>query len=241
MVAQNIPDAPTPQRLVNDFAGTLSTSERDNLEQKLLAYEDSTSNQVAIVIISSLEGYEVADYANRLAAKWGIGSKKNNGILVLLAMAERKSRIEVGYGLEGKITDALSKRMLSEAKPLFKENRYYDGLTLVADRLAQAAAGEYQGDYKYSKPKKRRQGGWATGLIVVIFIIIFLASRGGGRGGRGGGGGGFLAGWLLGQMLSGGGGRRGGGGSWGDFSSGGGSFGGFGGGSFGGGGASGDW
>lgn len=237
-MAQSIPDAPKPARLVNDFAGILSGSEVSTLEQKLISYEDSTSNQVAIVLIKSLEGYDVADYANRLAAKWGVGSKKNNGVLVLLAIEDRKSRIEVGYGLEGKITDAISKRILTESRERFKAGDYYGGLQEVTDRIARAAAGEYQGDYQYSKKKKRKSSGGGWGLILFILFVLFLISLGGGKGGRGGGGG-FLTGWLLGQMLSGG--HRSRGGGWGDFSSGGGSFGGFGGGSFGGGGASGDW
>lgn len=236
LFAQAIPDSPKPPRLVNDFANILTSEEVSNLEQKLISYEDSTSNQVSIVLVKSLGGYDVADYSVRLAEKWGIGSKKNNGILFLLSIEDRKSRIEVGYGLEGKITDAISKRILLEIKPYLKEGNYNEALNQATYLIAKAAAGEYQGEYQYSKNKKRKSKGMSWGFVLLILIILFLASRGN-KNGRGGGGG-FLTGMLLGQML--GGGRRSSGG-WGDFSSGGGSFGGFGGGSFGGGGASGDW
>jgi uncharacterized protein len=228
--AQDIPDAPNPPRLVNDLADALRDEEEDYLEQKLLAWEDSTSNQLAIVLVKSLDGMDVADYSVRLAEKWGIGSKKNNGILLLVAMEDRKSRIEVGYGLEGRITDAISRRILADdLKPAFKEGKYLTGLDKATTHIISAAAGEYQAEAKAPKSKKRKGIGW--GAILFILFILYLMSRN-----RGGGGGGFLTGMLLGNML--GGNRHS---SWGDFSSGSGSFGGFGGGSFGGGGASGDW
>jgi len=228
--AQDIPDAPNPPRLVNDLADALRDEEEDYLEQKLLGWEDSTSNQLAIVLVKSLDGMDVADYSVRLAEKWGIGSKKNNGILLLVAMEDRKSRIEVGYGLEGRITDAISRRILADdLKPAFKEGKYLTGLDKATTHIISAAAGEYQAEAKAPKSKKRKGIGW--GAILFILFILYLMSRN-----RGGGGGGFLTGMLLGNML--GGNRHS---SWGDFSSGSGSFGGFGGGSFGGGGASGDW
>jgi len=233
--AQQIPEAPNPPRLVNDFAGVLSADEVQALEQKLISYEDSTSNQVAIVLIKSLDGADVADYAVKLALKWGIGSKKDNGVLLLAAIDDRKVRVEVGYGLEGRITDMAAKQIRESLKPYFRENQYYQGLAVATDEIAKAAAGEYQGQYQYTKNKKKKgDSPWGFLSIILVLLLIFLFSRGG----RGGGGG-FLTGMLLGQLL-GGGGRRGGG-SWGDFSSGGGSFGGFGGGGFGGGGSSGDW
>ncbi len=234
---QNIPDPQNPARLVNDFADVLSGQQEQALEQKLIAYEDSTSNQVAIVVVKNLDGDDVADYAVKLALKWGIGSKKNNGVLLLVSIEDRKSRIEVGYGLEGVLTDLTTKRILIEdLKPYFKQSQYFEGLDLATTHIIEAARGEYKGDYKYSNGKTKRKGkGLGIGFIILIVILIVLF--GGGRKG-GGGGGGFLTGMLLGQML---GGSRGGRGDFGDFSSGGGSFGGFGGGSFGGGGSSGDW
>lgn len=227
--AQDIPEIPAKPRLVNDFAGVLSDDEEALLERKLLSWEDSTSNQLCIVLVNSLGGYDVADFSVRLAEKWGIGSKKNNGVLLLAAMEDRKSRIEVGYGLEGRITDAVSRRILADyLKPAFKEKRYAQGLNETCDRIMEAAAGEYKAEPVEPRKKNRKTG---MGVVVIILIILYLLSRN-----RRGGGGGFLTGMLLGNML---GGHRHS--SWGDFSSGGGSFGGFGGGSFGGGGSSGDW
>ncbi len=229
--AQDIPEVPQPPRLVNDLADALSGEEENYLEQKLLGWEDSTSNQLCIVLVKSLQGMDVADYSVRLAEKWKIGSKKNNGLLLLVAMDDRKSRIEVGYGLEGKITDAISRRILADyLKPAFREKQYFNGLDQASDQLISAAAGEYKAEEKKVGGKKKKGLGW--GVVFAILIILYLISRNRG----GGGGGGFLTGMILGNML---GGQRHS--NWGDFSSGSGSFGGFGGGSFGGGGSSGDW
>lgn len=230
---QEIPQAPDPPRLVNDLAGILSDAEEQYLEQKLLAWEDSTSNQLAIVLVNSLSGMDVADFSVQLARKWKIGSTKNNGILLLAAIEDRKTRIEVGYGLEARITDAVSRRILAEElKPEFRDAHYLSGLDKATDKIISAAAGEYKAESGHTSKKKKKGMGW--GLIISILIILFLISRS--RGGGSGGGGGFLTGMLLGNMMSGS--RHS---SWGDFSSGSGSFGGFGGGDFGGGGASGDW
>jgi uncharacterized protein len=233
--AQNLPEQTNPPRLVHDLAGILSEAEEQALEKKLLYWEDSTSGQLAIVIMKSLDGYPVEDFATRLFEKWGIGTReKKNGLLVLISMEDRKTRIEVGYGLEGVVTDLVSKRVLEEdIKPLFREKAYYQGLDLATTHLIEAAKGEYKGENKYTSKKKQK--GKKAGLwifLALLLLVLFLARRGGG-----GGGGDFLTGMILGSLLNSG--RRGG--SWGDFSSGGGSFGGFGGGSSGGGGASGDW
>ena len=234
--AQNFPEQPNPPKLVNDFADVLSPDQESALEQKLIAFEDSTSNQLAIVLIKTLEGYEIADYAVQLALKWGIGSKKNNGILLLAAIDDKKIRIEVGYGLEPVITDAISKRIITnDIKPFFKQTQYYEGLDAATTDLFSASKGEFKGEYKYSKGEKKGKGIGFGVIIFIIILFIVLSRMGGGKGG--GGGGGFLTGMLLGNLL--GGSNRGGG--WGDFSGGKGDFGGFGGGNFGGGGSSGDW
>ena len=232
-MAQDIPEIPKPARLVNDLAEVLSEDQERSLEQKLIGYEDSTSNQVCIVLVKSLNGYDVADFAVKLGLKWKVGTQKDNGILILCAMEEHKSRIEVGYGLEAKLTDALSKRIVTQTiKPYFREGQFYEGLDAATNDIISVVSGEYQGDYQYTKNKRRgKSGGYSIWFILAILALIFIFGRK-----SGGGGGGFLTGMLLGNML---GGRRGGG--FGDFSSGSGDFGGFGGGSFGGGGASGDW
>src|SRR5258705_7671931 len=97
-----IPRKPNPPRLVNDLTNTLTAEQQQALEAKLVAYDDSTSSQVAVVIIPSLQGYDIAEYALPLGPAWGIGGNEfNNGVIVLVAIEDRKTRIEVGYGLEG--------------------------------------------------------------------------------------------------------------------------------------------
>lgn len=239
--AQNIIAKPNPPTLVTDVAGVLTPEQKQALENKLVAIDDSSSNQIAVVIIPSLDGYPKEEYATKLFRDWGIGNKKtNNGVLLLIAINDRQIRIEVGYGLEGAIPDITALNIFdNDIKPAFKAGNYYEGIDQATDNIAKAAVGEY----KEARPKKTRsksKGG--GGLFLIILIIIFVVLRNGrGGGGSNIGGGGFsdvATGMLLGSLL-GGGGRHGGGG-WGD-SGGGGGFGGFGGGSSGGGGAGGSW
>lgn len=227
-------DFPEPSKhLVTDYAQVLSAEDISRLEQKLLAYEDSTSTQVAIVLLPSTGNYEAADYAVRLAEKWGIGTKeKNNGLIILAAIEDRKVTIQTGYGMEGPVPDAICKRIIeNEIKPNFKQGDYYAGLDAATTAIIQYSKGEYKSEGKKGKKKNIP---YVLIIFGVIALLAFLSKRGGG-GTRINGGGGNIPFWML--MNSGGSGR----GSFGDFSSGGGSFGGFGGGSFGGGGASGSW
>ena len=237
--AQEFPERPRPARLVNDFAGILSASQRQTLESALVAYDDSTSTQIAVVTVPTLNDYDVADYAVQLGEKWGIGRKqKDNGLLLLVAPNERKVTIQVGYGLEGAIPDATAKTIISQRIiPYFKQNNYPGGIAAGVQGLMQAAAGEFKGE-----PRKRGDdgGGFPTFLVIIIIVIILISIFGK----KGGGGGGSYSrrgyrGYGGGPIIFGGGGFGGGGGSFGG--GGGGGFGGFGGGSFGGGGASGDW
>lgn len=228
--AQTFPEK--SNRLVNDYVGVLSSEESALLEKKLLAYNDSTSTQLAIVIIQSLEGYEVSDYATRLAEAWGVGQKeKDNGVMLLVALGDRKITIQTGYGMEGVLPDAICKRIIeNEIKPAFKQSNFFVGLDNASTAIFKFAAGEYKADH-YKKKK-----GLPFGLILVIFIVVVVLLSRSKRnyqtiGGRGMGG-------FFPPFIGGGGSSRG---SWGDFSGGGGGFGGFGGGSFGGGGASGSW
>jgi uncharacterized protein len=236
VLAKEVPPPPNPPRLVNDFAGALSSGEVAALEQKLVAYDDSTSTQIAIVIEQSLEGDDAFDYSYRLAEAWGIGGKENdNGILIYVALGDRKIRIQTGYGAEGFLPDAMAKRLIETTlAPNFRQQNYYQGLDRATDIIIQLAKGEYQNE----------QGGevgfpWGAVIMIVLFIIILIiiskGSGGGGyhRGGRYDSGGGWI---IFGPGGSGWG--SGGGSSWGG---GGGGFGGFGGGGFGGGGAGGDW
>ena len=100
--ALDFPARPEPSKLVNDFTNTLSSQEQDQLEKKLVAFNDSTSIQIAVVIMKTLDGYPLSDYAFELAQKWGIGQKEtNNGVLLLVSMDEHKLYIATGYGMEG--------------------------------------------------------------------------------------------------------------------------------------------
>ncbi|MFM6975524.1 MAG: TPM domain-containing protein [Sphingobacteriaceae bacterium] len=231
LAAQNFPER--PNRLVNDYTQTLNSDEVNALEQKLVAFDDSTSNQIAVVLVPSLEGYDVADYAQRLAEKWGIGGqKKNNGIILLASIGDRKVTIQTGYGLEGAVPDAIARRIIEIAiKPNFKEGNYYRGLEQGTDALIAYTKGEY-------KAEPRKDKSFPIGMLIIIGIIILVVASSIGKGGNGqviGGRGSSIPFWLL--MMGG----NGGGGYSGGSSSGGGGFGGFGGGSFGGGGASGSW
>ncbi len=248
-MAQNIPERPSPPRLVNDFTNTLTPDQLHTLERKLVDYDDSTSNQIAVVIVNSTDDYAPVDYATKLGRQWGVGNKKtNNGVIVLVAKADRKVFIAPGYGLEGAIPDITAKSIVdNEIVPNFRENDFYRGIDLGTTAIMKAATGEYKAPAGYNKrASKGKGGGSILGVIIliVIFIIIF-GSRGGGGGGRmisRRGSGNFITGAILGSML--GGGHRGGGfggGGFGGGSSGGGGFGGFGGGSFGGGGSGGSW
>jgi uncharacterized protein len=243
-VAQDFPPAPNPPRLVNDLTGTLSAEEVGQLEQKLLAYSDSTSTQVSIVLMGSVGPYDISDYAIQLGEKWGIGGKgKDNGILILAAMDDRKVFITTGRGMEGVVPDALAKRIVTDMiLPNFKMQAYYQGLDQATDMIFKLASGEYKADEVLSE-------GNSGGAILLILLLVFLfviipiiKNRKDNDNHMGGKGGGidFWTTLVLANLL-GGGGRSSGGGSFGDFSSGGGSFGGFGGGSFGGGGAGGSW
>ena len=244
--AQGLPPRPNPPHLVNDLARLMQPGEADALEQKLVAYNDSTSSQIAVVTVPTLDGNEIADYAQKLYEAWGIGSKgKNNGILILVAQQERAARIQTGYGLEGAVPDAIAKRIISNTLvPAFRQNQYYAGLDRATDQLIALAKGEYKADPADARTRRSRDSsgsGIPFWLIIVGLVIVFAMLRnrggGGGRGNRGFGGG-FIPPILFGGGF-GGGGFGGGGGGFGG--GGGGGFGGFGGGSSGGGGASGNW
>lgn len=242
--AQNIPSRPNPPRLVNDFAGVLSPGEVQQLEQQLVAYDDSTSNQVAIVLVKTLDDYPIEEYALKILRDWGVGNKNtNNGVVLLAAIEDRKLRIEVGYGLEGAIPDITANHIIqNDIAPNFRSGDYYEGLSKAAASIIKAAAGEYKAPANYRK----KSGGKGVPFGLIIFAIIMIALFAGRRGGGGGGfmsrrGSGWLGPFILGNMVgrSSGGGWGGGGGGW--SGGGGGGFGGFGGGSGGGGGASGSW
>jgi len=248
--AQNLPERPVPPRLVNDFAGMLNQDEVGSLENKLVAFNDSTSTQIAIVTVPTLEGYDKADYAQRLGEKWGIGKRQlNNGILILVKPKTPDSNGQVfiaqGYGLEGAIPDLICAQIVEdEILPAFRRGDYYEGLSNAVNTLMSLARGEFSAEEYGQKAKKSTGKGVPFGLIIfIIFIVIAIISGKGGSNSKNISSGGLPLWVLLGMMNSGRGSHSG---SWGGFSGGGssgggGGFGGFGGGSFGGGGAGGSW
>src|ERR1700722_2096176 len=142
--AQILP-VPTNPSLVTDSGFVLGDDQRSALETRLVAIDDSTSNQIAVVIIKTLNGLDVADYGHQLSREGGVGTTKhNNGVLILVALQEHQIRIEVGYGLEGSVTDVFAKNIIdNDLTPAFKQGYYYEGLNNAITSLSQAAAGEY--------------------------------------------------------------------------------------------------
>ena len=215
-----------PAQLVSDYAGVLSRAQASSLESLLLDLERTTGAQVAVVILPSLEGGQIDDFANHLYERWGIGKKgEDNGALLLVALKDRKVRIEVGYGLEGILPDAKAGRIADKAiLPAFRQNRYAEGVIGGAYALAQVIAADAGVELTGGRPvvhaeSRGRKGSPLLGLLFLILFIPLMIRHP------------FLA--IL--LLSGG---RGGGFSGGGF---GGGFGGFGGGLSGGGGASRSW
>jgi uncharacterized protein len=245
-LSQTIPERPVPPHLVNDFTGLLKPEEINTLEQKLVAFNDSTSTQIAIVIVPSLQGLDKADFAQQLGEKWGIGQKgKNNGVIILVKPKTGDSngqvQIDQGYGLEGAIPDLTCAEIIDrEVIPAFKNGDYYGGLNSATSTLMSLARGEFSAAQYSHQARKSSAKGFPFGLIIIIIIIIAMVSRNSGGGSSKHISTGGLPFWLLmGSMMNSG---RGSSGSWGGGGGGGGGgFGGFGGGSFGGGGAGGSW
>lgn len=231
--AQTYPEVPNPPRLVNDFAGMLSEDERSALENRLVAYDDSTSTQIAIVTERSTNGADAGQYAIGLFNKWGIGgeAKADNGVLIYVALDDRKMFIVTGRGVEQYLPDIVCKRIIErKLKPNFRNENYYEGFSEAIDEMQQRLAGTFVNEEDDSDEGLPM---WAIILIIIILIIVFSSMFGGGGGGtysrRG------YSRWGSGPVIFSGGGGSG----WSSGSSGG--FGGFGGGSSGGGGAGGSW
>jgi uncharacterized protein len=240
--AQDIPQQPTPPRLVNDLASILSPDQTQQLEYQLKKFNDSTSNQIAIVIVKSLNGLTANDMAQQIGSKWAVGQKKyNNGVVILIkpksATEKGEAAIATGYGLESVLPDATCKRIVDQIMvPAFKQGDYYAGIAAGSIYVMKFATGEYK-DSSFAKTKSKKAPVFILPLILIImgFIVmrgfknrsnhhgighnvpiwpfLFMGGFGGGSGNSGGGFGGDD----------------------------GGGFGGFGGGDFGGGGASGSW
>jgi|AntRauTorckE6833_2_1112554.scaffolds.fasta_scaffold04003_5 uncharacterized protein len=231
-LAQSTPQFPELSGRVVDTAGMLSPNTESQLTQMLQAHEQGTTEQVVVVTLPELQGYAIEDFGYQLGRHWGIGQKgEDNGALLIVAQQERKIRIEVGYGLEGRLTDAASATIINQIMtPAFKQGQFEQGVLNGAAAMVKvlggeplAAPGRTVGDGR-EKPNLSL----ASLLFIIMMAVIYFIGGGRGRGGRGGAA--LLGGALLGASMGG----RGGGGF------GGGGFGG-GGGGFGGGGASGGW
>lgn len=230
---------PAAGYIVYDGADVLDADQERLLNDQLVQLDKSSSNQIAVATIKTLNGGSLEEVATATFRAWGIGNaKQNNGILILVVTDDRKVRIEVGYGLEGAIPDVTASSIIrNDMRPYFKEGDYYHGLLKAVDDLGKAARGEYNAP-------REDNGGGIKGfsifkfIIIAIVILVLIGRGGGGRGNmmsrRG------SRGWM-GPIFFPGGGFGGGGFGGGGFGGGGGGFGGFGGGSSGGGGASGGW
>ena len=166
---------------VHDEAHILSPTFVTELEQMLKRYEDSTSNQIAVLTIPTLEDEPIEDYTFRVAEQWKLGqSQKDNGILLLIAVKDRQVRIEVGEGLEGVVPDAVANQIIrNELAPDFRQNDYEGGIRAALDALIQAIGGEYVADQQPGKGRRERGGSlWTT--LIILLIIIFISRMGGG-------------------------------------------------------------
>ncbi|MDL0432224.1 TPM domain-containing protein [Marinobacter sp. TBZ242] len=225
-LAQSTPDFPELTGRVVDQADMLPQKVEADLTEMLEAHEQSTTEQVVVVTLPDLQGYAIEDYGYQLGRHWGIGQEgEDNGALLIVAEDERRIRIEVGYGLEGRLTDANSSTIINQIiTPAFRQGDFATGIANGAAAMVQVLGGEPLA-VPESRGTRAEEGKPHPALGILFFIIVLLAFFGSGRRGRSA----ILAGALLGGL----GGGRGGG-------FGGGGFGG-GGGGFGGGGASGGW
>ena len=239
-----IPKRPEPARLVNDLAGLFSSEQTRHLEDMLVAFDDSTTNQIAVVTVTDLEGYDAAEYATRIGLDWGVGSDKfDNGIVILVKPKTTSSGqvfIAVGYGLEGAIPDAYAKRIINnEMIPHFMQNDYFGGVHEACVLLMKLASGEISELRENDEDEDLLMIAFTMLMIGLILLAVVISMKnGGGNGGSGGRN--VYRGPVItiGNDFGGWGSSGSHGGFGGGFSGG---FGGFGGGSFGGGGAGGSW
>lgn len=232
------PDYKPKNQLVHDFGGLFNPQEKNQLENRLVAYDDSTSVQIAVVTFKQLDGYPITLLANEIGERWGVGQKeKHNGIVILVSDKDRKVELRTAYGIQAKMPPTISKLIIDrEMIPSFKEGDYYGGIDNAVSAIQQQLAGQYE-----AMPEEE-EADWLFFVIlggIIIMFIIIAAKGGDGKGGNRGRRGFDWGDIILTGTGAGSWGKGWGGGSWGGGSSGG--FGGFGGGSFGGGGASGSW
>lgn len=260
-------DIPKPKGYVSDYAGMLTSEQVSSLEQKLREFEKATSNEIAILIIPSLEGENLEEFSLKVASTWGVGKKKvGNGILILIAKNDHKMRIEIGYGLEGVVPDGAAGYIIRKyMTPKFKDGHFYKGINDAVDSLMKATNKEYADEFKKEMDRDNVIKLAIILTVVGAIVTVLVAFIHWTISGTFCGGGAmltygllfnlnplwwvilFIAGFLLGALLS----KfieesdisigDVGGIFFGGSGGGGGDFGGFGGGGFGGGGASGSW
>lgn len=236
----DIPNKPSDETSVYDYANLLSSSQQASLKNKLVQYSDTTSTQIVIAIVPTIKGENIGLLTPKWAHEWGVGqADKDNGVFILLAEKERQIHISPGYGVEDRLTAGITGELVrNEIIPYFKKGDYYGGLDNGTNAIFEVLAGAYKGTRTSSNSKFP-----FVIIFIVFFIIIFIISRN--KNNRGGGnnhrGGGFdLADFIILSNLGRGSSGGFGGGSSGGFG-GGGFGGGFGGGGFSGGGAGGSW
>ena len=232
------PTFPALTGRVVDEAGILPADAAASIDAKLKALEDKTTDKFVVVTVKSLQGYDIQDYGYQLGRAWGIGQKgKNNGVVLVVAPSEHKVGFEVGYGLEGTLTDALTQVIIQNAiLPRFRANDFPGGMERGVDDTIQVLSGDATELQQQAAKRPADNGSWNALIPFAVFTIIIIVVNSLGR--RRGGGAGFLAGMLASSIWNSrrdgwGGGGWGGGGGGGGFSGGGGSFGG--------GGSSGSW
>ena len=159
---------------VHDDAKVLSHETADLLESRLIAYKDSTSNEIAILIVTSLDGDVLEEYSLRVAEKWKLGDdQKDNGVLLLIAVDDHKMRIEVGYGLEGVLTDVLCNRIIrNEIAPAFRKDDYDGGVTAAIDAIIKGIGGEYTAEDKDEDALAELN--WKEKLLIGSFVFGIL-------------------------------------------------------------------
>ena len=174
--AQSLQPIPKLEARVTDLTGTLTAGEQADLEQKLRAFEARKGAQIAVLVVATTQPEDIAQYSIRVVDQWKLGrAKPDDGVLVLLAKDDRATRIEVGYGLEGALTDATSNRIIDETMiPLFRQGQYYAGLSAGVDQVMRVVDGE-----PLPPPDSGWQGGAGRlwGLLPALFIgVIFVSS-----------------------------------------------------------------
>lgn len=174
-----IPDYDRMQKHVTDTAGYLTKEQASILNQKMAQFETTSSTQVALVTVETLDGLEPVNYAQQLFKKWGIGQKdKNNGVLLLVAKKENKIRIHVGYGLEGVLPDITAKQIISkQIRPLFNDKKYYEAFDIGTGSIMKVCAGEYAGVAKSDELSTTAKTAIVIFVIIMLIILIYSATH----------------------------------------------------------------